>query len=104
MYFPFQDSINEITKLLEKQTNFERLLAKQEERFNALERLTTYELRSARQKQMEAARREKEEKERLGLKIPSLLRKILENVGSIRVTSGFFFFFFLFFNHIVSKK
>ena len=93
IYFPFQDSINEITKLLEKQTNFERLLTKQEERFNALERLTTYELRSARQKQMEAARREKEEKERLGLKISSLLRKILENFGSIRVISSFVLFY-----------
>ena len=91
MYFLFQESINEITKLLEKQTNFERLLTKQEERFNALERLTTYELRSARQKQMEAARREKEEKERLGLKISSLLRKVLENFRSVRVISGFVF-------------
>jgi len=58
-------SLGEIIKLIEKHSNFERLLSKQEERFTTLERLTTYELRQARQKQLEAAKREREEKDRL---------------------------------------
>ena len=62
----FQQNLESVLKLLEKHSNFERLLLKQEERFYALERLTTFELRNARQKQMEMARKEKEEKDRLG--------------------------------------
>lgn len=52
--------------MIEKHKKFERLINKQEDRFHNLERLTTFELRNARQKQLEAARKEKEEKERLG--------------------------------------
>lgn len=58
--------MDEIAKLLEKHSNFERLLNKQEERFNNLERLTTFELRHARQMQLEEAKRKREEKERSG--------------------------------------
>jgi len=58
--------LDEVNKIIEKHSNFERLLTKQEERFTTLERLTTFELRNARQKQLEAAKREREEKERLG--------------------------------------
>eukprot|EP00794_Sanderia_malayensis_P017794 gene17794-19571_t len=59
------ESLDVIEKLLEKQSGFEKMLAAQEERFSALENLTTFELRQARRRQMEEARREKEEQERL---------------------------------------
>jgi len=57
-------SIEEVDKMIEKHTNFERLLNKQTDRFHALERLTTFELREARQRQLEEAKREREEQER----------------------------------------
>jgi hypothetical protein len=50
--------------MIEKHTNFERLLNKQTDRFHALERLTTFEMREARQRQLEEAKREREEQER----------------------------------------
>eukprot|EP00795_Rhopilema_esculentum_P013447 gene13447-4319_t len=59
------DSLEIIEKLLEKQSAFEKLLATQEERFLQLENLTTFELRQLRRRQLEQAKREKEEQERL---------------------------------------
>ncbi|XP_031552905.1 spectrin beta chain, non-erythrocytic 1-like isoform X2 [Actinia tenebrosa] len=56
--------IAEVEKLLEKHSNLEKLLTVQEDRFAALERLTTFELREARRRQMEKEQRIKEERER----------------------------------------
>lgn len=39
--FFLQDDLNEVEQLLEKHANFEKLVNTQEERFAALERLTT---------------------------------------------------------------
>jgi len=39
--FCLQDDLNEVEQLLEKHSNFEKLVNTQEERFFALERLTT---------------------------------------------------------------
>lgn len=61
----FGKCLDEVDMMIEKHKKFERLINKQEDRFHNLERLTTFELRNARQKQLEAARKEKEEKERL---------------------------------------
>ena len=42
IFFLFaQDDLNEVEQLLEKHSNFEKLVNTQEERFLALERLTT---------------------------------------------------------------
>lgn len=56
--------LNEVEQLLEKHSNFEKLVNTQEERFQALERLTTYELREGKRRKMEQERREREERER----------------------------------------
>ena len=40
-FFPLQTDLNEVEQLLEKHANFEKLVNTQEERFLALERLTT---------------------------------------------------------------
>ncbi|KAJ7388705.1 hypothetical protein OS493_036144 [Desmophyllum pertusum] len=58
------DDINEVEQLLEKHSNFEKLVNTQEERFLTLERLTTYELREGKRRKMEQERREREERER----------------------------------------
>lgn len=71
-------SLDEIVKLIEKHNNFERLLSKQEDRFNQLERLTTFELREARQRQLEAAKKEREEKERLERELAEQRERDLE--------------------------
>ncbi|XP_065656363.1 spectrin beta chain, non-erythrocytic 1 isoform X4 [Hydra vulgaris] len=71
-------SVDEIMKLIEKHSNFEHLLSNQQERFHALERLTTFELRNARQKQVEAAKREKEEKERIERELAEIKQLELE--------------------------
>ncbi|XP_032239849.2 spectrin beta chain isoform X2 [Nematostella vectensis] len=55
----------EVEKLLEKHGNFEKVVAAQEERFLALERLTQFELREAQRRQEEKAQREREERERI---------------------------------------
>ncbi|XP_015776593.1 PREDICTED: spectrin beta chain, non-erythrocytic 1-like, partial [Acropora digitifera] len=59
------NDLNEVEQLLEKHTNFEKLVNTQEERFLALERLTTFELREGKRRQMEQERREREERERV---------------------------------------
>ncbi|KAK2552536.1 Spectrin beta chain [Acropora cervicornis] len=59
------NDLNEVEQLLEKHANFEKLVNTQEERFLALERLTTFELREGKRRQMEQERREREEKERV---------------------------------------
>ncbi|KAM7448230.1 hypothetical protein ABFA07_003643 [Porites harrisoni] len=59
------DDLNEVEQLLEKHSNFEKLVNTQEERFLALERLTTFELREGKRRKMEQERREREERERV---------------------------------------
>merc|ERR1712048_497577 len=56
-------TLQDVETLLEQHANFERLLEKQEEKVSMLENLTTFELRNARQKQLEEERLAREQEE-----------------------------------------
>ncbi|KAI1288342.1 Spectrin beta chain [Halotydeus destructor] len=65
-------TIDEVDQLLKKHEAFEKSAAAQEERFAALERLTTYELKDLKKQEEEIERRKKEEAARLAAqKTPS---------------------------------
>merc|ERR1719411_1443410 len=55
------ESIDEVENLIKKHEAFEKAAATQEERFAALERLTTFELKELRRKQDEDEQRRREE-------------------------------------------
>merc|ERR1711956_11793 len=60
----FGHSIDEVENLIKKHEAFEKAAAAQEERFAALERLTTFELKDMKRKQDEEELRRREEASR----------------------------------------